>query len=267
MCTGILEPTIRIGAPGIVETEKLTPLWGSGPVENDSFAATNAERRVWASAPAESGNAIPNWMALANFSAPGATCHFAFSKICEIWIAKNRASGSPSVYRRLTLPGLRDRTFSSSAMASGGMTRHATTCLSFSVSNLAAAASCANLAVFSFALTISSRNPSALASASAARALVAPSSLFKYVSLTFPIQTNSTVEMTPAIRLAISPIFAQSDSFEAHSSDGHIEMPPWLPLSAIGIVLLSGIFGLVMVISCMLNRKKYCNTKIPLDKP
>jgi hypothetical protein len=89
MCTGALEAIIKVGAPGIVETEKLAPLGGSGPVENDIFAATNAARSVVASSPAESGNAIPNWIALANFSDPGATYHCAFPKIREIWIARN----------------------------------------------------------------------------------------------------------------------------------------------------------------------------------
>src|SRR6266852_3862752 len=71
--------------------------------------------------------------------------------------------------------------------------------------------------------------------------------VFKYDSLTLPIQTNRTVEMTPATKLTINPIFAQSDNREAQSSDGHMRMSPWFPLSAIAVVLFSGVFCLIML--------------------
>lgn len=79
ICGGGLEPIIKIGAPAIDETEKLTPVGGSGPVEKNILALENAARSTVASTPLESGNAMPNWIALANFSDPAATCHFAFS--------------------------------------------------------------------------------------------------------------------------------------------------------------------------------------------
>ena len=80
------------------------------------------------------------------------------------------------VHRRLTFPGLPERTFSRSAPPLAGIIRHASTCLSFSVSNLAAAVSLSKLAARSFAFAMSRRKPSALVLASAARWLAWPAS-------------------------------------------------------------------------------------------
>jgi hypothetical protein len=97
-------------------------------------------------------------------------------------------------------------------------------------------------------------------SACAARSLVAAKSLFKYSSFTLPIQTKSPVEAAPTINAAIKNQLAKSYSLDAHSSDGHIRMPPWFPLLAIGIILFSGISALIIQTRYIL-RKQYRNTK------
>ncbi len=90
----------------------------------------------------------------------------------------------------------------------------------------------------------------ARSSACAARSPVAAKSLFKYTSLTFPIHTSSTVETAPTINAAIKNQFAMSYSLDAQSSDGHIRMPPWFPLLAIGIIVFSGTSALVSYLFC-----------------
>ena len=137
---GVLDPTINVGAPEMVETEKAIPPPGKGFVEYATFAAEKALRNVSASTPLASGMASPNTIPL-SLSAPGATFQWAWDRTCEIWIAKYSASGSPSAYRRFTDPGLAAKTFSNSAALSVGKTRQATTSFSFSVSSRAAAAS------------------------------------------------------------------------------------------------------------------------------
>jgi hypothetical protein len=143
---GLLEPIIRVGAPAIVVTENSVPPGGNESVENDTFAAENAPRNVWASRPAASGKRIPNTIVLAGLVAPGATCQWAFFRICEIWIARNSASGSPSMYRRFTDPGWAAKAVSSADAIGGEITRQATTRFIFSVSNRALAASFSNSA-------------------------------------------------------------------------------------------------------------------------
>ena len=143
---GSFEPTISVGAPAIVEIEKDIPDCGNGPLVNGTFAAEKASRSVWASTPLASGSTKPNTIALAGLTAPGANFQWAWVRICEIWMARNNASGSPSVYRRLTDPGLADKVFSSSEATVGGKARQATTSFIFSVSSRAFAASFSNSA-------------------------------------------------------------------------------------------------------------------------
>ena len=123
-----------MGAPAIVDTLKLAPSCGTGTEENERCAAENAWRSVSASFPASGGNIRPNRIRLAGLKEPAATCHFAFWRTCEIWIAKKSASGSPSVQRRFTDPCPSDSTFSNSIFWAVEIVRHATTAFSFSVS-------------------------------------------------------------------------------------------------------------------------------------
>jgi hypothetical protein len=130
-----------MGAPAIVDTLKLAPSCGTGTEENERCAAENAWCSVSASFPASGGNIRPNRIRLAGLKEPAATCHFAFWRTCEIWIAKKSASGSPSVQRRFTDPCPSDSTFSNSVFWAAEIVRHATTAFSFSVSKRAFAAS------------------------------------------------------------------------------------------------------------------------------
>ena len=50
-------------------------------------------------------------------------------------------------------------------------------------------------------------------------------------------------------------MFAQSAMWEAVSSDGHIRLPPWFPLGAIVLVIISGIVGLFAIIRAIGQRR------------
>lgn len=165
--TGIREPTIRNGAPGICDTLKLAPSWGNGTKETGSFAAVSASRNVCASSPASGGRTIPNKIRLAGLSEPGATFQFDRWRICEICIAKKSASGSPSIQRKFTDPGLADNILSISAFWVAEIVRHATTAFNFSVSSRAFAASLSSSAARTnaFPAAFPASIPSRLASA------------------------------------------------------------------------------------------------------
>jgi hypothetical protein len=159
---GRLEPIINMGALSIVETEKPTPPDGNGFVENGIPAVENAFRKVWASTPSASGSEIPNTMEFAGLRAPGAIAHWVRPKIRWIWKAKNRASGSPSIYRRFTEPGCSLSAASSFCASSGETVRQANWALSCSVSNRALAASFPSVAAsFSSAAALTSASPAA----------------------------------------------------------------------------------------------------------
>ena len=69
-CGGGLDPTMRVGAPGIVAMEKPAPpevIWLG---EKGIFADKNAARNVWASTLVASGRAMPNTRVLAGLNAP-----------------------------------------------------------------------------------------------------------------------------------------------------------------------------------------------------
>ncbi len=135
------EPIMRIGAPCMVLViNSIVPSPGKDSVEKPIFAVENAALRAWP-LPASSGSLIPNTRAFESFSAPGATCQRALENICENWIAKKSASGSPSVHRKLTDPGFVANAFSNFDAVTGRMVRHATTAFICSVCNRAFAAS------------------------------------------------------------------------------------------------------------------------------
>jgi hypothetical protein len=86
----------------------------------------------------------------------------------------------------------------------------------------------------------------ALAFAWAASRPALASSRLRYASLVLPIHTMSTVATTPTSKLPMRAKLAMSYMRDASSGDGHIRMPPWFPLSAIAIVLIAGVFGLIV---------------------
>ena len=135
------DPIIRIGALGIIEIldPDIVFVCGSA-VANGIFAALKAALNFWPSV-FSSGRTKPNIIELPNLSAPGATCHFAFAKTFENWIARYRDSGSPSVYRRFTNPGVADSACSNAEINSGVSSRHATAALIVSARSRAEAAS------------------------------------------------------------------------------------------------------------------------------
>jgi hypothetical protein len=174
---GALDPIISIGPPGAVEMLNATPpsIIDCEPIV--MCVTDNASRRVCLSGFSASGRLTPNKIPLAGFTAPTPIFQCDRSRIFESCIAKNRDSGSPSIYRRFTEPGLADNTFSISAASCALSERHATTPFNFSVSNLAAAASISNFPARSLApaaslkaLAVSSRDSEAFWLASAARA-------------------------------------------------------------------------------------------------
>jgi hypothetical protein len=113
-------------------------------------------------------------------------------------------------------------------------------CLNLARARAASEAALSALAVrsFCFASSVSTRcwaafasdasfsRPATRISECAARSPVTANSLFRYVSLTLPIQTSNTVETTPIIRPMISPQLAMSYNRDPKSSDGHTRMPP-----------------------------------------
>src|ERR1700733_14361620 len=104
MICGNLEPTMKIGAPGIVPIENAAPCGGNGVVEKPIWAEVNASLNASPASPL-SGRLNQKDKAFANFSAPDAICQWAAENILMNWAARNSASGSPSVYLRFTAPG------------------------------------------------------------------------------------------------------------------------------------------------------------------
>jgi hypothetical protein len=231
---GALEPTINIGAPGIVEMlNPLIMLDGGIWVENAIVAPVNASCNVLPSVLSASGRRKPNISELPIFSAPGAICHLDLANICESWIATNKASGSPSVYRRLTDPGFADSTRSSDAAVSAEIERHATTTLSRSVSNRALAAS------FS---SVPARSPASILYRANSLSL-SDNSNFKFASLMLPETTIAYVDTTPNISAPSNAQLAQKNT----SSAGIPK--PFLMLLLIVVLVVSGGVG-VMIFCC-----------------
>src|SRR6266702_1524425 len=209
---GILEPTIRVGAPCIVEIEKLTPFGGNSFVENCIFAFENASRKVLASGLELSGILIPNTMALDGLTAPGAVCQLDFARSCEICIARNKASGSPSIYRRFTEPGLEAKTFSNINALSCGSVRHATDSFNRSVSRRALAASFSNSAARAFAPADDAFASSLRADALAAAALASSALEFAPAKLASACFAAASDCAAAALAFAIDA-FDSSDCF------------------------------------------------------
>jgi len=233
--TGSREPIIRNGAPAIIDTLKLGPSCGNGMIETPIFAAVNASRNVCMSAPASGGRTIPNNILLAGLNDPGATFHPALWRICEICIAKKSASGSPSVHRRFTAPGLAESTFPRFVACVSERVRHATTAFSFSVSNRALAASFSNVAARSNAspAVFPAAIPCVLASATLASTpslyllnSISASSAAAFCSF---IITNceTPTAIAAAVAIARKPIWT--------------EFQPSKPIPHIGFTLFEGI--------------------------
>jgi hypothetical protein len=125
------DPITIIGAPGIGEPPKPVVGCRIGTVENGTWDAKKACRNVWPSWLLLSGRVIPNIIELAGFSELGSICQWAFPNICEIWIARNNASGSPSIYCKFTDLGAAAKICSIFDATDCEMVRHATTAFIF----------------------------------------------------------------------------------------------------------------------------------------
>ena len=111
---------------------------------------------------------MPKDNAVWNFNEPGATCHPEAWRSLPICIARNRASGSPSVYRRLTDPGLLLNAAPSIWICCGDKVLQDSWALRRSVCNLASAASFSKPAALASCLAISAFAASATPCASLA---------------------------------------------------------------------------------------------------
>ena len=201
---GGLEPTIKVGAPGIVAPLKVkmdAPVLGRGCVENGICAAENALRKTSISGFDGSGIVIPNTIVLERLSAPGATCHLASTNICESCIAKTSASGSPPVYRRLTRPGFASSAVFNLEAESGDRDRQATICFICSVCNRASAASLSSWTAFNWAVAAPSSAVEAMARASLIRTLA---SLVTTSDILYPTiaEKNAAIRPTPPNKAA-----------------------------------------------------------------
>ena len=163
---GGLEPTISVGAPAIVAIIKPTKAVSGGRcVENGMPAAVNAALRISISSLGGSGRFKPNTKLLV-FCAPEATFQLDATNKFPICIARKRDSGSPSVYRRLTLPDFLFKNSRNNICSCEEITRQATTSFIFSVSSRATSASFCNRAARTTAspASLPAFIPSALAS-------------------------------------------------------------------------------------------------------
>jgi len=238
------DPIISIDAPGIVEIEKPVPSIGIGCGENAIFAAENAKRNVLASGPEASGILIPNTIVLAGFKEPGATCQWALDRICESWIARKSASGSPSIHRRLTDPGAADKIFSSSNAIADGIVRHATIDFILSVSNLALDASFSNSAARSTAFPAFSPAciPSFLASATC------PSTVNLYASrsLLASIASRLCIWTTAYVDTITNTAASAAASNDNNITSSHV----WSEKPNIRLILLEKIALSLVAILC-----------------
>ncbi len=241
-CGGGREPIINIGAPGIVDMLKATPEGGIWSCEYGKSAAENASISVFESISVESGIMIPNKMRFVGLIEPAAIFQLDFARMWEIWIAKKSASGSPSVYRRLTDPGLVINTASNFDAMSGEIVRHATTAFIFSVSNRTLAASFSNSAALNIAFPAVSPAliPSFLASETCPStvSLYASNSIFASKDSCFCNCTTAYVEM-PTIAAATAAI-PKNDNiilFQVSSDKPSIRLTPLekLVLSVVAI--------------------------------
>lgn len=133
--------------------------------------------------------------------------------------------------------------------------RSARFCISSSNSKRNRLATTSRLAALSFALAASAFALAATdlasaprAEASAIRAFASASSRFKYPSRTFAIHTAPIVATTVSARPTISAILDAEKSQSAVWSDGHIGLPAWIPLSAISVVIVAAIVGVVALV-------------------
>lgn len=148
------------------------------------------------------------------------------------------SSVSPAIQTFAAVPGKRDSAATICCSCSGLITRGASR---------------------SSILTRASRSPSAFWFASAARVLASATaasrpatlsrdccrSLSQCASLTPAAQTISPVAITPQTKLTTNATLAQSDTRVAASNDGHIRLPLWFFLTALIIVVVSGVGAIV----------------------
>ena len=175
---------------------------------------------VWPSAYNGSGTKVPNANPCTNLTPPRPIFQCARENNVEYSSAKNSASGSPSVYRIFTDPGLIPSQLIRVLADDWSMVRHDTSFFILSLSKRALAASFSSEAARSFAF--------------AATPLASSRALSQYASFTLPVLTITNVASTPATRLAIKTILATSHNQLAVSKDisknenGHIRFPDWL---------------------------------------
>src|ERR1700674_210615 len=104
------------------------------------------------------------------------------------------------------------------------------------------------LAACALASAVSFRNCSACVSSSAIFSFEVLRSDSQYSSLTLPIQITATVATTPTARLPTNTRLATLNMSVAVDSDGHIRIPPWFPLSAIAIVVVAAVVGIIALL-------------------
>ena len=253
--TGAFEPIINIGAPAIAVTPKLTliPVDGRGAVEKGIPAEENADRNACASGPSWSGRLIPKTIAFAGLKDPDPIAHWALARICEIWIARNRASGSPSVYRRFTDPGFLLSSCSNLWAVARSSVRQASCDFRRSCSSLAWAASFSSEAVRSLASAACFSKVPARSVAAAAFSLAicatAPASAtsrLSAASLMFPDNTIAYVAATPTNSAPTRIQFA-------HQNTSSADMP-LTPLIFLPFVLIVVIAGMGIMIGMLARR-------------
>jgi hypothetical protein len=62
------------------------------------------------------------------------------------------------------------------------------------------------------------------------------------------------VDAAPTAKLTTNARFARSNTVDAARSDGHIRMPPWLPLTALAIIAASGGLGFILQLRLVLDK-------------
>lgn len=250
------DPIIIVGASGNIPTPNLTTgPNGSASGENGISAALNADRNVSASSPFESGKYIPKITPFSALKGACATCHSTFAKISANWEARVIASGSPSVYLKLTRPFLVERTAVSLEVCSAERSRQETVLFNRSVSRRAVAArsfACAisalALAISAFAVPSSALAWSPWVPRSAIRSFDFLLSSAQCSSLTSVVFTMTNVERTPPRRLTNNVQLAIVPTNDAADKDisekGHIKIPDWFYTVGIILVLVAGAIAL-----------------------
>jgi hypothetical protein len=231
-------------------------LFSLGSVVNPGFASSPSEFRASIKAVAADstcagrGGAIPTIMPDAGATATPAGGCPAAKPAGGIRDQPAPVSALSRVVQRIgasKLPGVRTAVYSWPANC---RTCEVTCCCSSLVrvrGALNLSSSSAASAARSFASAVACRASSPAAFASAIRLSASASSSFKYPSLTFAIQTAPIVATTVSARPTIKTTLERANSRSAVWGAGHIRLSPWVPVSAIAIVLIAGVVGVIMV--------------------